>query len=189
MDLDFFHPYAYEPRWFLSCGKTHRDIEVVIEAFRDLKASVKILLPQPGVFDPLPPNIMVESDQGLDEAIYLPLTHHFYRYSGATLITFLSDPEQHRALGVTNLLESMACSRPLIVSRTGALLSEIDVEKNEIGLYMDPGDASSLRKAVMRLMENMDEAREMGLKGRKLCEKHYNMDRFAEDLHTFFERL
>jgi len=83
----------------------------------------------------------------------------------------------------------MACGRPLIVTRTNALTSEIDVENSGIGLYVKPGDAGSLREAVKRLANEPEEAREMGQKGRKLCEECYNMDRFADDLHSFFEKL
>jgi len=99
------------------------------------------------------------------------------------------DHQQRRAMGITNLFESMSCGRPVIVARTSALTSEINVEKSGIGLYVEPCDASSLKKAVMRIVENPGEAKEMGLRGRKLCEQYFNIDRYANDLHQFFEKL
>ena len=61
------------------------------------------------------------------------------------------------------------------------LAGEIDVEKEGVGLYVNPSDAASLRQAVTRLAENPGEAREMGLRGRRLCERHFNTQRFAAE--------
>lgn len=189
MDLDFFPSYSYEPRWFLSCGKTFRDFSVIAEAFNGLATAATIIHPRPDAIDPMPPNITMESARAIGEAVYAPLAHHYYRYSIATLLTLVPDPKRRHSAGLTNLFESMVCGRPVIVTRTSALMSEIDVENSGIGLYVNSCDASSLRQAVMRLTENAGEAREMGLRGRKLCEQYYNMDRFGAELHAFFEKL
>ena len=189
VDLDFFPVYPYEPEWFLSCGKTMRDLEVISEAFHGIRAGGMIVHPEPATVAPMPPNIEVVPDRGVGEEIYSLLVHRYYRHCAATMLTLTPDPAQRHAAGVTNVLESMACGRPLIVTRTGALAGEIDVDKEGVGLYVNPSDSSSLRQAVTRLAENPGEAREMGLRGRRLCQRHFNMRRFAADLHAFFERL
>lgn len=189
MDLDFFQSYPYDPQWFLSCGKTFRDFPILMQAFSGLKEPATILHSQPDLLPQNFENITVESDRAIGDRIYLSLTHHYYRFARAALLTLLPDPDHRRAVGITNLLESMACGRPVLVTRTGGQMTEIDVETSGIGLYVAPGDVSSLRQAVMRIVENPNEAREMGQRGRQLCETYYNMDRFAEDLHAFFEKL
>jgi glycosyltransferase involved in cell wall biosynthesis len=189
MDLDFFNFYPYDPRWILSCGKTFRDFDVIAEASCNLATNVMIMHPSPNMVPSMPLNVKIESAGLLGEGIYAPLVHYYYRHSSATLLTLRSDPKQRHSIGLTNLFESMASGRPVIVTRTSALTSEIDVEKSGIGLYVNPGDAPSLRNAMMRLVGNPDEARGMGLRGRELCEQYYNIDRFANDLHGFFEKL
>lgn len=189
MDLDFLPLYPYEPQWFLSCGKTFRDFDVISEAFHGLDAGAVVIHPKPQTLTSMPANVDLVSAGRIGEGIYAPLAHHFYRHTTAVLLTLLPDPTERHAVGLTNLFEAMASGRPAIVTRTSALTSEIDVDKEGIGLYVNPSDPSSLREAVARLSRDRDEARQMGLRGRQLCERHYNMSRFAGDLHAFFEKL
>ena len=80
MDLDFFPVYPYEPKWFLSCGKTLRDLEVISEAFRGIRAGGMIVHPEPATVAPMPPNIEVVPDRGVGEEIYALLVHRYYRH-------------------------------------------------------------------------------------------------------------
>lgn len=148
-----------------------------------------IVYPNPERLYPMPSNVIIETVCKRNEYIYVPLAHYYYRYAAATLLTMQPDPNLRHSIGLTNLFESMACGRPAIVTRTSALTTEIDVEKSGIGLYVEPSDSESLKKAIIRLAENPEESREMGQRGRLLCEKHYNIARFSEDLHMFFEKL
>ena len=50
----------------------------------------------------------------------------------------------------------------------------------------DPG---ALSEAIDFLGDNPSQAEEMGRRGRQLAERHYNMERYASDLHKFFESL
>ena len=189
MDLDFFEPYPYTPEWFLSTGKTCRDFEVMMKAFDGLNERAVLVHSQPNSLVDVPKEIRVELDRNLGEEVYLNLANHYYRFSRAVLITLQKDPSKRRAVGITNLMESMACARPVIVTRTGGQLTELDVEKEGIGLYVEPGDASSLQMALLRLTRNPEEAREMGLRGRQLCEQFFNIGRFATELHAFLDKL
>ena len=58
--------------------------------------------------------------------------------SAAVLIITGRDDEERGACGFTNLMEAMAAERPVILTRTGALLTEIDIEKEGFGLYVPP---------------------------------------------------
>ena len=80
-------------------------------------------------------------------------------------------------------------SRPVIVTRTGALPSEIDVEKAGCGLHVPPDDPGALREAIALLADNPGKAQQMGEVGRRLCETYYNMDRYSSGLHRFFESI
>ena len=92
------------------------------------------------------------------------------------------------ARGVQNkVLEAMAMARPVVITRTGAVPSEIDVEKSGCGLFVPPNDPGALASALVSLADNPADAQAMGAAGRRLCESHYNIERFAADLHRFFE--
>jgi glycosyltransferase involved in cell wall biosynthesis len=80
-------------------------------------------------------------------------------------------------------------ARPVIVTRTGALPTEIDVEQSGCGLHVPAGDAPALAHAIHHLATHPREAEAMGVRGRALCESRFNITRYAADLHQFFESL
>ena len=83
----------------------------------------------------------------------------------------------------------MAMGRPVIVTRTGALPTEIDVEESGCGLHVPPEDPDALAAAVELLAKDPERAQAMGQTGRRLCEDYYNIARYASELHQFFESL
>jgi hypothetical protein len=191
VELATYPVHPYEPAFGLSCGKTYRDYEVVRRAFRDLPdVSLNLICPKSADLASMPPNVRVVTGGKSDGSVsYAELRDTYYRRAAFSLITITPDPTERRAIGFTNLLEAMALARPVIVTRTGALLREIDVEREGIGLYVEPGDADGLRAAVRRLVADPAEAAAMGLRGRALCERRYTIDRYARDLHALFSRL
>jgi glycosyltransferase involved in cell wall biosynthesis len=120
---------------------------------------------------------------------FAELLHDQYAACAASLIVLQNDPTQTTAVGMTNLIEAMAMARPVIVTRTGALPTEIDVEQAGCGLHVPPNDAPALAAAINRLATDHREAEAMGERGRTLCESRFNITRYAADLHQFFESL
>lgn len=195
MDLDFFKAYPYEPKWTISCGKTFRDFDVLKQAFNYKsiaeefckRPSVKIIMS--GSMEGLPSNIDFIEAKQFGHYIYPKLVEEYYRYSSISIITMLKDARKRHSIGLTNLFESMACGRPVIVTKTGALPDEIDVESEKIGLFIPPNDSHALKKAICRLLNEPEEAKQMGLRGRLLCEKYYNTERFSDELDRYFDTL
>jgi starch synthase len=100
-----------------------------------------------------------------------------------------NDPAEFTAVGFTELVEVLAMARPVIMTRTGALPTEIDVEKCGCGILVPPDNPQALADAIETLANDPARAEAMGLKGRELAERYYNIDRYANDLHKFFESL
>src|SRR5262249_115339 len=117
------------------------------------------------------------------------LLQDHYPSSAASLVIIKYDPTESTANGFTNLIEAMAMGQPVIVTRTGALPSEIDVEKAGCGLHVPPDDPAALAAAIEALASDPRGAQAMGEVGRRLCETHYNMKRYATELHQFFNAL
>ncbi|HUJ72770.1 MAG TPA: glycosyltransferase family 4 protein [Verrucomicrobiae bacterium] len=195
VDLDFFPKLAYRPEWFLSCGIANRDFRTLSLAAAQCRTPIRVICP--GLPQGLnwPANVEVidggrgwHTDKGKAISVRDILNDHYPR-SAAALIVMNYDPTEYTANGFTNLMEAMAVARPVIVTRTGALPGEIDVEKAGCGLHVPAGDPVALAKAMSTLASDPDRARTMGEAGRKLCETRYNMMRYAQDLHRFFESL
>lgn len=180
----------YQPNWFLSCGITQRDHKTLCAAAARTSAPIRVVSPN------LPPDLhwpknttLVTGGRHDDTIEHKDLLSNYYANCAASLIILKDDPTQKTAVGFTNLIEAMAMARPVIVTRTGALHSEIDVEKAGCGLNVPPGDSEKLAAAINLLKADRKLAEEMGIAGRRLAERHYNMNRFSYDLHALFETL
>lgn len=189
VDLPFFTVQPYNPQYFLVTGKSFRDFEVLRRAFSNLPARLVIVGNGAGKSTAVSTNTSLVSDREMGASVYRQLVDTYYAQSGAVLVTLLPDERQRRAVGVTNVLEAMALARPVIVTRTGGLMSEIDVENEGVGIYVEPRDPFGLRDAVLRLYRAPELAEDMGRRGRQLCEQHFNMNRFGKELHAFLEAL
>jgi glycosyltransferase involved in cell wall biosynthesis len=193
-DLDFFPQMEYLPRWFLSCGITHRDFTTLSRATGRSPHPVRVICPG------LPPGIawahnvtVIDGGAGWNyqknNVSYQELFHKHYAGTIASLIILKYDPIEYTAVGFTNLLEAMALRRAVIVSRTGAIPGELDVEKAGCGLHVPPNDPVALAEALQTLASAPATAAAMGAKGRQLAERHYNIKRYAHDVDRFFENL
>ncbi|NEQ19020.1 MAG: glycosyltransferase family 4 protein [Microcoleus sp. SIO2G3] len=58
----------------------------------------------------------------------------------------------------------------------------IDIEKEGIGIFVEQGDVQGWQEAISYLLEHPDETREMGKRGRRLCEEKYNLEVFTSRL-------
>jgi glycosyltransferase involved in cell wall biosynthesis len=193
-DLNYFPRLPYVPESFLSCGITHRDYRVLSEAAALCQRSIRIICPGLPAGLNWPPNVeLVDGGPGWnfekDAVSYEELLHDYYATCAASLICLKDDPIEYTACGFTNLIEAIAMGRPVIMTRTGAAAREIDLEKAGCGLHVPPDNPAALAEAITALGNDPKRAQEMGEKGRQLAESHYNIERYANGLHRFFESL
>jgi glycosyltransferase involved in cell wall biosynthesis len=87
--------------------------------------------------------------------------------------------------GLTSLLEAMANAKPVLVTRTPML--DIDIEKEGCGIWVEPGDVAGWGRALRYVVDNPQAAREMGRRGRRLCELRYNIERFGDQIAHLLE--
>jgi hypothetical protein len=195
VDLGFVPHLPYNPEWFFSCGIANRDFGTLCAAACQTRRKIHVIYPGSSSVLRWPENVsLFDGGPGWltdrTKRLTLPdLIRDYYPRSAATLVVMRSDPTEFTANGFTNVLEAMALGQPVIVTRTGALPGEIDVEKAGCGLHVPPEDPESLARAIEELAADPRRAEAMGRMGRKLCEEHYNLNRYARDLHEFFESL
>ena len=85
------------------------------------------------------------------------------------------------------ITEAMACGRAIIVSRAGGAAELFT--PNYDGIGHEPGDASELAEAIQRLVADPDLRKCLGTNARTTAERKFNLNRFSEELISFYERL
>jgi glycosyltransferase involved in cell wall biosynthesis len=191
MDLNFYPQLPYASKSFLSCGRSNRDDRTLCRAIALSSAPIRIIWHQENEELQWPAHVdLVKGGPGWESRLsYHDLLHDFYSEATASLIVVKKDMIEYTACGFTGLLEAMVMGRPAIMTRTGAVPSEIDLDKSGCGIYVPPENPEALAEAIRFLANSPAKAQAMGEAGRRLCESHYNMNRFATDLHHFFESL
>lgn len=193
-DLAVHPTLPYHPKWLLHCGISGRDFATLSAA--SFQTSQPIRLVSAGELGNLPWGPSVEIIDGgrghlhLDKKVKLQeLLHMHYGPSAACLLVTMPNPRKDHAFGFTNMIEAMAMGRPMIQTRTGALIDEIDVEKAGCGITVPPADPAALARAMDEIMRDPARGEAMGKAARRLSENHYNIDRYSAQLHELFQSL
>jgi glycosyltransferase involved in cell wall biosynthesis len=70
------------------------------------------------------------------------------------------------------VLEAMGCGTPVVASRIGGIADVLD--DGHAGRLVAPGDVRGLAEAVRGLLGDEPARRELGARGRRRCEEHYD---------------
>jgi colanic acid biosynthesis glycosyl transferase WcaI len=87
----------------------------------------------------------------------------------------------------SKLFDALACERPVILGAVGAARQII--EQFQVGVVIQPENASDLVKAIIRLKNNRILCREMGQRGRKLVVEYYSREKQSAQLGRLLESL
>lgn len=91
------------------------------------------------------------------------------------------------AEGLSNaLMEAMAARLPAVATRVGG--NPELVRDGENGLLVPSGDAAALAEKLAALLSKPEEAREMGLRGRRRIESELSLERMAEGHGALYRR-
>lgn len=93
-------------------------------------------------------------------------------------------PSLYEPFGIV-ALESMAYSKPTIVSNVGGLKGII--HHLHTGLLMESNHSNSLLEQVTTLIDNEELAAKLGMNAKKTVEAMYSWNRIAEDTHRVYE--
>ncbi len=184
-----FPRLPFDPEFFLSCGRTHRDHATLCAAATLSRRFIRVIAPRLRSAHAWPANVALLTGESDDALTFRQLLHDQYAACAASLIILRHDPAENTAVGMTNLIEAMAMARPVIVTRTGALPTELDVASAGCGLHVPANDPAALARAIDTLACDPALADRMGRTGRELVARHYNIQRYADELHRFFAAL
>jgi colanic acid biosynthesis glycosyl transferase WcaI len=87
----------------------------------------------------------------------------------------------------SKMFDAWACERPLLLSVDGEA-REI-MESAQGGVYIPPEDPHAMANAILRLEQNPDELRQMGMNGRNFTVLNYSRQVLAEKLEYFLQHF
>lgn len=191
VDIDFYDDAAREasgvtPEFFLSAGKTFRDYDTLIAAFRRLNYPLKIYCSgnsAPKTVD-IPQNVKVYYSHPYARSIQPKELLTEYINSIAVTIPLI---ETDYLVGLGSLLEAMAMGKAILMTRNPCI--DIDIEKEGFGIWINPRDTEGWLEASQYIVENTNEARIMGEKARRLCKEKYNIHDFSRKLSFVFQSV
>jgi glycosyltransferase involved in cell wall biosynthesis len=121
-------------------------------------------------------------------------THFIGRYSDIKEIYGISDvialPYISLVLFMDTplcLLEAMAMSKPLVVSKVGSLKDVISNSEN--GLLVEPNNEHELADAIMKLLSDDNLCKCLGEKGRQYIETFHDIDIVSKDIERLYSEL
>ncbi|KAB8330384.1 glycosyltransferase family 4 protein [Scytonema tolypothrichoides VB-61278] len=171
--------------FILSAGRTYRDYKTLIKAFQKIKSCLKIYSAKDPFFKnkyEISSNVKIVTDYLSWREI---LIEHEKAYAIAIPLDITQPKSYINVIGVTSLLDAMGMGKAVVMTRT--VEPCIDIEKEGIGIFVEPGDEKKWQEAISYLLENPDETREMGNRSRRLCEKKYNLEVFTSRLSEFLK--
>ncbi|MBU4537182.1 MAG: glycosyltransferase family 4 protein [Weeksellaceae bacterium] len=87
------------------------------------------------------------------------------------------------------ILEAMACSTPIISTDVGALPEMLNHKGKNCGLIVPPKDKSSLKLAIIQLLNDDQLAKEMGDNSRQILLRNYTQDIIYKELLFIWKNL
>jgi glycosyltransferase involved in cell wall biosynthesis len=182
-DTEYYPPAAGAGTYFAATGVTQRDYAVLLQAARAVNFPFVILGPAE-MKAQAPANVdwrarnRAQAHATIDDDELRKLYHG----ARAMLIPLLPDPDD--ASGFTNLLEAIACGRPVVMTRTGAL----DLTPAVLGIGFDiaPGDSAGWTNALQTLANEPETALRFAARSAELARDYFNLPRFEKDLIAYF---
>ncbi|MDD5063956.1 MAG: glycosyltransferase family 4 protein [Phycisphaerae bacterium] len=116
----------------------------------------------------------------------IPYGQHYslIKTADVGLINFFPVPNQERAMP-NKPFEYMACSLPMVMSNF-PYWQELF---GECALFVNPYDAKDIAEKILHLLDNSNEAKKLGDKGRELIEEEYNWEAESQKLIDLYKGL
>jgi glycosyltransferase involved in cell wall biosynthesis len=99
-------------------------------------------------------------------------------------VACLEDTPNARAKSPLKVVEYLAAGRAVVGSAVGEVVRMLD----GCGVLVPPADVGALRDAVLRLLDDPDQRRELGKKARAQVEKIYNWENSADNIMLAYEK-
>ena len=191
VDLDMFNGKSPREKpakdFFLATGKTGRDYHTLIEAAYRTEAEIRIIGPKHQKPFDIPENVRwIDSSMNPpDQAIDYPTLREWYAQCIAVCIPLSGDADD--TCGYTNMLEAMAMRKPVLITKSGCL--HINPEIDGFGIQIKPRDSQGWSHALNYMLSNHEKTLAMGNRGREIVEHDFTIERFNNDVSHFIKNI
>jgi glycosyltransferase involved in cell wall biosynthesis len=184
-DLSFpgFAPSACESADALvvATGKTGRDLPTLLAALRQTGLPARLYgdRGQLQMTGTIPPGVEIVPAVDASRPSSSPLTydHTLADLRSAAVVAIpLVDP--HPLNGFTEVVDALACARPMIVTR--APYFDFDIEAIGCGWWVERGDVRGWSEALRTAMSDRERLAQMGRAGRAWAAEHFNARLFED---------
>jgi len=175
----------------LCLGRIHwiKGIDILVKAFKDVVEEFEgirlvIVGPDDGYLSEI--KVLIRALKMEDDVLLIgPL------YGRDKLEAFVNAeiyvlPSRYEAFGIS-VLEAYSCGIPVIASRVEGL-SYLVID-SVTGLLFDPGNIKQLTSSILYLLNNKDEAREMGLRGMKFVKENFSIEKVVDMVEQTYYKL
>ncbi|MBD2447497.1 glycosyltransferase [Nostoc sp. FACHB-152] len=195
-DYKFNTNDVYEYPLIVCAGNESRDYNTIVQAFNEIDCQMHIYCSSKSApIVPVPPNVKIQySNQQTLALAWKALSWQelLIEYAKAYAIAIPLYIPPHRIdttplYGLTSLLDAMAMGKAVVMTKHRQ--TNIDIEKEGIGLWVEPGDVKGWQDAISYMLKHPEETKEMGKRARKLAEEKYNLETFSLQLAKALKSL
>ena len=188
-DVKFFTPGdTLRPKTrplIASAGREQRDYKTLALATQDLDLDVEVCAVSPNASkftqvsfpEPVPSNMSFYPHDW-------PEFRQLYRDADVVVVSLL---ENNYSAGLTSLMEAMACRRPVIITNIPGLARKL-IELGVV-LGVNPGDAMTMRRLILDLLEHPHKAELMAEKVYDYLLKHHTSEQYVSQLVGKMKKL
>jgi glycosyltransferase involved in cell wall biosynthesis len=184
-DLNFYRRFIAQSEnssqhSVISSGNSGRDFDILVTAAKKVNASFKIYC-KPSSYpksSSIPGHVELLSGEFPYERICKDI-------ASASIVLIPLSRKSEGVVGLTSLLEALALGKPVIMTRNNYI--NIDLEKENIGLTVDEGDAEGWVQAISSLLNNPRRLKEMSDNSLRLAREKFNTKIFVQELATAME--
>ena len=160
-------------KFILASGRSYRDYETLARAVEGTEVNVKVsgrAFNLAGI--DFPTNM--DATGWLEEREFLDYLYETFFY------VVPLKPINH-AGGDSSALQAMSFGKAIVATRSPS--TETYIRNGETGLLVEPSDVEGMRRAILRLWQNPDEASRMGKAARQLFEQNHTFDKLAQRIY------
>lgn len=192
-DIDYYDRFISEHpavrSGFISSGMERRDMPTLISAFNKTGLPLRIFSIKSYLGNDYEKIIgSIERRENIavtfnDRLMIDELTAEVNR---AACVVICCQPTNY-TVGLTTVVEALALGLPIICSRNPQM--PVDIEKEQCGLIVDYGDVEGWVRAIRFVADHPEEARKMGVRGRQLAERTFNIRQCTREMSSVIRQM
>ena len=157
----------------VSCGKTNRDVDVLLRALARVDYPARVYARMSRSSPPAVDIVDVSAGAERTQVGYLDSLQDL---AAARIVAIpLRDPD--RLSGLTELNDALALGKPIVMTRSPFI--DVDIEAVGCGIWVNAGDTEGWVAALRSILENDERQSMMSRKARSFAEDHWNADVFG----------